>query len=76
MKRITRIQAVEAIKLREPFKTHGALWARATGDRYEVVSYSTPIATWFQKYGTWDVNATKYSRTTSRHQNIVRRAIG
>lgn len=46
---------------------------RADGDSlYVVFSYSTPIA-WFEpKTGTWNVMGTKYSMTTSRHQSIVR----
>jgi hypothetical protein len=40
---------------------------------YVVWSYSTPIA-WCVN-GTWHAVAQKFSRTTSRHQSIVRRAL-
>lgn len=40
---------------------------------YWVYSYSTPIA-WYTKDG-WYVVAQKFSSTTSKHQNYVRRAI-
>lgn len=42
--------------------------------RYVVKSYNTPIA-WRLEDGTWEVPAEKYSRTTSRHQSVVRRAV-
>lgn len=41
---------------------------------YVVYSYSTPIA-WHVPGEGWTVPDVKYSRTTSRHQGIVRRAI-
>jgi hypothetical protein len=40
---------------------------------YVVYSYSTPIA-WHTPKG-WVVPDVKYSRTTSRHQGVVRRAV-
>ena len=43
------------------------------GAEYVVYSYGTPIA-WF-KNGDWTVPAIKYSSTTSKHQNYVRRAV-
>jgi len=42
--------------------------------RYIVLSYDTPIAWWYRGEG-WTVPDVKYSPTTSKHQNIVRRAI-
>lgn len=46
---------------------------------YTVYSYGTPIA-WLHEgpsgYRTWTVPNVKYSRTTSLHQGVVRRAIG
>lgn len=44
------------------------------GAEYIVYSYATPIA-WF-KNGGWQVPSYKYSVSTSRHQSIVRNAIG
>jgi len=43
--------------------------------RYVVYSYATPIA-WVRENGEWVVPAEKYSATTSRHQSIVRMAVG
>lgn len=40
---------------------------------YVVFSYSTPIA--YAQDGAWYIVAQKFSRTTSRHQSVVRRAI-
>lgn len=40
---------------------------------YIVYSYSTPIA-WFSDKG-WFIPEVKYSQTTSKHQNYVRRAV-
>lgn len=57
----------------EPFKGNTA---RATryGDEYEVYSYGTLIAT--RKNGETWVNPRRYSMTTSRLQNMIRRAWG
>ena len=38
---------------------------------YTVLSYSTPIATVHHETGVW-ISETKYSRTTSRHQNLCK----
>jgi hypothetical protein len=43
-------------------------------DRYVVYSYGTPIA-WFDDLSGWIVPEEKYSRTTSRHQGVVRRSV-
>lgn len=43
------------------------------GAEYVVYSYGTPIA-WY-KQGDWTIPALKYSVTTSKHQNYVRRAV-
>lgn len=52
-------------------------WGTAT---YSVYSYSTLIAekTWDGSEGEWHtyLNDTKFSVTTSRHQNLIRRAWG
>ena len=49
---------------------------------YTVYSYGTPIAwvvrtfdTWNSTVDRWVIPPVKYSRTTSKHQNIVRRAV-
>lgn len=75
MKRINQRQAVEAIRNKEEFKA-GALSARWECEYrdYVVMSYNTIIAMCAD--GEWKFNSRKYSATTSRHQSIVRRAIG
>ena len=42
-------------------------------DFYAIYSYSTPIA-WYSN-GQWTIPDVYYSVTTTRHQNIVRKAI-
>lgn len=46
---------------------------RSDRPEYIVYSYGTPIA-WFGNKG-WFIPACKYSVTTSKHQNYVRRAV-
>jgi len=41
---------------------------------YVVNSYQTPIA-WYSEKAGWHVPSTKYSSSTSKHQNVVRRAV-
>lgn len=43
------------------------------GAEYVVYSYGTPIA-WY-KSSEWVIPALRYSTTTSKHQNYVRRAV-
>lgn len=47
---------------------------RSANPTYTVRSYSTPIA-WHGDKG-WEMSTDKHSPTTSRHQGIVRNAIG
>ena len=57
---------------REPFRGN-SLTAYWSGEVYNVVSYSTLIATAVQR-GYWTTfNERKYSATTSRHQNLIKR---
>jgi len=46
---------------------------RKSNPNYTVKSYGTPIA-WHGDAG-WQHSTSKYSQTTSRHQNIVKRAL-
>lgn len=50
-----------------------AKYAGGIGGLYVVYSYGTPIA-WHSLEG-WYVVSQKFSQTTSKHQNITRRAI-
>ena len=61
-----RLNAEEYAKLNEA--THGEEWV------YVVFSYGTPIA-WRIDGGEWYVVSQKFTVTTSKHQNLVRRAI-
>jgi hypothetical protein len=61
-----RLNAEEYAKLNEA--THGEEWV------YVVFSYGTPIA-WRIDGGEWYVVSQKFSPTTSKHQNLTRRAI-
>jgi hypothetical protein len=44
------------------------------GETYVIFSYDTPIA-WFYEGG-WELDSRKYSVTTSKHQNIIKRSLG
>lgn len=81
-----------AIVQRQSFATYGALRGktepydtglmrpdtretfRADKPTYAVYSYGTPIA-WYGERG-WVIPTDKFSVTTSKHQGIVRRAVG
>jgi len=60
---------------RESFEGNSlrAYWA---GSDYRVMSYSTMIAAYMADTETKWLNETKYSVTTSRHQNLIRKAWG
>jgi len=60
---------------REPFNGN-SLRAYWSGSDYRVVSYSTMIAAYLADESKTYFNDTKYSVTTSRHQNLIRRAWG
>ena len=60
-----RLNAEEYAKLNEA--THGEEWV------YVVFSYGTPIA--WRTNEAWYVVEQKFSVTTSKHQNLTRRAI-
>ncbi len=64
----------------EPFRGN-SMSARWYGETYVVTSYSTDIAEWVIETPDgepeeYSVHPRKYSVTTSRHQNLVRRAWG
>jgi len=68
-------QASELLEQREPFTT-GTLSARYdTSGNYLVFSYDQMIAGWHES-GRVDFNTNYYSKTTSKHLNIVKRAWG
>lgn len=43
---------------------------------YVVFSYETPIGWFDYRRGTWVMPVERYSHTTSRHQSLLRQAIG
>ena len=61
-----RLNAEEYAKLDHTVR-YGSEWV------YVIWSYDTPIA-WFDEEG-WYVVSQKFSQTTSKHQNLTRRAI-
>lgn len=73
MSQLNYTQIEKALLERVPFKG-SSCHAYFDGDQYRVVSYSTLIAT--SERGVYWVNPTKYSVTTSRLQNIIRKAWG
>jgi TRAP-type C4-dicarboxylate transport system substrate-binding protein len=64
----------QKLRNREPFKGN-SLTAYWEGQVYKVVSYSTLIAE-IGNMGNILISDRKYSVTTSKHQNIIRRAWG
>lgn len=66
------------LRNRETFRGN-SMWARYSGPFntgvYEVFSYNTLIATTHAN-GTFEVATRKYSTTTSRHQNLIKRVWG
>ena len=70
MTRVSTRNASTCIGSRREFRTSGSLRGVWQGDRYAVISYSTPIAVW--ENGVWQVASRRYSVTTSRHQTAVR----
>jgi hypothetical protein len=72
-KRINQRQAVEAIRNHRDFKAAALSGVNDGPNQYTVLSYSTVIARFVEGEG-WSLNERKYSKTTSRHQTIVRRA--
>lgn len=55
-------------------RVQGYLRATDADDFYAVYSYATPIA-WYA-HGVWTVPDIRYSVTTSKQQNIARKAVG
>lgn len=71
---VANAKAVDKIRECEPFTNHGGTFTgRYVGTDYVVYSYATEIARYDGVM--WTVVARKYSVTTSRHQNIVLRAV-
>lgn len=63
-----------AIRNLDVFDGNSAAGRWADRSQYIVFSYNTPIAEYDRVTGIWAINPRKYSVTTSRLQNIIRRA--
>ena len=72
MSNVTQREALKLIAKRIDFQASNFSGFSHAGVYY-VASYGTVIARYD---GTWALNTTRYSITTSRHQSLVRRAIG
>lgn len=76
-KNLSNRDAIDHAAARVPFSNRGgSLWGRWEGDTFVVYSYATPIATYspYRVPGWW-VTEERYSVTTSRHTNALRRAV-
>jgi hypothetical protein len=65
----------QKLRNREPFRGNsltGSYW----GETYRITSYSTLIAGYNTISGVAWVTPERYSVTTSRHQNLIKRAWG
>lgn len=66
----------EAIRNLENFKGNSAWGAWLDSSQYVVFSYSTEIGRYDKVMDKFTLNERKYSVTTSRLQNLIRRAWG
>jgi hypothetical protein len=64
-----------ALGMCETFKHGESMKATREQGLYRVFSYQTEIARFNEIEGVWYVNPHKYSSTTSKQQNIVKRVI-
>jgi SAM-dependent MidA family methyltransferase len=64
------------IAARKPFKHAHSMRAEVHDDAYRIYSYSTLIASFDFEKCEWWMNEKKYSVTTSKQQNLIRRAAG
>lgn len=67
-------QVEQLLKERKPFKHTDSMHAEIDGDTYKIYSYRTLIASYNFETEKWWIDDTRYSVTTSKQQNIVRRA--
>ena len=65
----------KALETCETFKHGESMKATREGGVYRVFSYHTEIARFNEIEGVWYVNPQKYSSTTSKQQNLVKRVI-
>ena len=65
----------KALEMCETFKHGESMRATREQGLYRVFSYNTEIARFNEIEGVWYVNPNKYSVTTSKQQNLVKRVI-
>jgi hypothetical protein len=75
-KRINARLAMQEIVYKRNFNA-GNFWGRWTDDdtQYQVYSYRQLIGTFHLADETWILDKDKYSMTTSKHQNYLKRAV-
>jgi hypothetical protein len=66
----------ELIPARKPFTHAHSMRATLTDGVYRIYSYNTQIANVNLETGIIGINLDKYSSTTTRQQNLVKRALG
>lgn len=64
-----------SLEMLETFRHGASMKATREGALYRVFSYDTEIARFNEIEGVWYVNPNKYSVTTSKQQNLVKRVI-
>ena len=65
----------KALETCETFKHGESMRATRESGLYRVFSYHTEIARFNEIEGVWYVNPNKYSVTTSKQQNLIKRVI-
>mgnify|MGYP006450206741 CR=1 FL=1 len=78
MSRITNSEISHHVAHLEPFSNkHDSVFANDDDTKYVVYSYGDhfPMAMFDKDVGKWIVNEDKYSRTTSKHQSLVKQGI-
>lgn len=66
-------QIEELIGFKQDFKHGYSMTAKREGDEYVIWSYNTVIARYDFDTAKWWIDPAKYSKTTSKQQNIIRR---
>jgi hypothetical protein len=65
----------QALETLTPFRHGDSMSAENVSGMYRVYSYRTEIARFNYIEDVWYVNSSKYSSTTSKQQNMVKRVI-
>lgn len=73
--RVALSEAQGKVERREPFTSGQMRGSRGPDGGYTVWSYHEPIAGTTRDGVSWWINSTRFSMTTGKHQNVVRRAL-